>query len=241
VDRRWHRPSARAVLLTLFGLAFFVALAVWQLERAAEKERLFAAFATAADQAPVTLDAARKAGDPIPYPRVHVRGHYDTAHTYALVDQSHDGAVGSIAFAIFEPADGSVPILVDRGFIAPKERGEDPTIPPPPAGEVEISALYAPPPGSGIRLGGNALPRQKDWPKTSIYLDVGEVAADAGRQLDPKILMLAPEPGSPFVREWRPNVFPPERHRGYAFTWFVLAAVTVGIFVGMHWRRESSP
>ena len=33
-------------------------------------------------------------------------------------------------------------------------------------------------------MGGNALPRQKAWPKESIYIDVGEIAADAGRPLD---------------------------------------------------------
>ena len=68
----------------------------------------------------------------------------------------------------------------------------------------------------------------------------GEIGADTGRRLDAKILLLAPEPGSGFVREWRPNVFPPERHRAYALTWFALAAVVVGVFIGMHWRKDST-
>ena len=67
-----------------------------------------------------------------------------------------------------------------------------------------------------------------------------DVGADIGRTLDAKILLLAPEKGSGFVREWRPDVFPPERHRGYAFTWFTLAAVVVIVFVGMHWRKDPS-
>ena len=240
MDRRWHRPRAFAVLLTLFGLAFFGALGFWQLDRAAQKERLFAAFAGAASQPPVTLEAARRMQASPRYPLVSVRGHYDAAHTYYLVDRTHDGKVGTIAYAIFEPADGSTPLLVDRGFVADDAHGHAANIPPPPDGELELSALYAPTPGSGLRMGGNALPRQKTWPKESIYLDVGEIAADTGRSLDAKILKLAPDPASGFVREWRPDVFPPERHRGYAFTWFTLAAIVAGVFVGMHWRKDPS-
>ena len=228
------------MLLTLFGLGFFSTLGFWQLDRAAEKERLFAAFADAAAQTPVTLEAARRMETTPRYPLVDVRGRYDTTHAYYLVDRTHDGKVGTIAYAIFEPADGSTPLLVDRGFVADDARGHSANIPPPPAGEQLLSALYAPPPGSGLRMGGNALPRQTTWPKESIYLDVSEIAADAGRPLDAKILLLAPDPASGFVREWRPDVFPPERHRGYAFTWFTLAAIVAGVFVGMHWRKDSS-
>ena len=238
MDRRWHRPRVFAVLLTAFGVAVFVALGVWQVDRAAQKERLFAAFADAGAQTPVTLAAARRESNPLRYPRVEVSGHYDAAHSYVLVDQTHDGQVGSVAYAIFEPADGGTPLLVNRGFVASKERGADPAVPPTPSGEQRLTALYAPAPGSGLHLGGNPLPRQNTWPKQSIYLDVGEIAADAGVGLDAKVLLLEPEPNSGFAREWQPNVFPPERHRAYAFTWFTLAAVVVVVFVGMHWRKE---
>lgn len=240
MDRRWHRPSLFACALALFGVVAFGALGIWQIDRAAQKERLFAAFADAGAQAPTRLEAARRAGDVLPYPLVKVRGSYDVAHAYVLVDQTHDGEVGSVAYAIFAPADGSTPLLVNRGFVAPKERGAEPDVPPPPSGEQAITALYAPPPGSGLHLGGDALPRQTHWPKQSIYLDVGEIARDAGRTLDAKVLLLAPDPASGFVREWKPNVFPPERHRAYAFTWFTLAAVVAVVFVGLHWAKDAA-
>ena len=228
-------------MLAAFGVAFFSVLGIWQLDRAAQKEQLFAAFAGAGSQTPVALDEARRiAPGAGRYPLVSVRGRFDAAHGYVLDDQVRDGAVGSIAYAVFEPADGSTPLLVDRGFVAGRVRGERPAIPPLPEGDRQLLALYAPPPGSGLRLGGNPLPRQKTWPKQSIYLDVGEVSADLGRTLDARILLLAPEQGSGFVREWRPDVFPPERHRAYAFTWFTLASIVAGVFVGMHWRKEST-
>jgi len=239
VDRRWHRPGVFALLLTLFGIAAFATLGSWQVDRAAQKERLFAAFAGAGSQTPVALEEARRASADARYTLVSVRGRYDAEHSYVLDDQARGGKVGSIAYAVFEPADGSTPLLVNRGFIARDASGARPSVPPPPAGEQQLLALYAPPPGSGLHMGGNALPKQKTWPKQSIYLDIGEVGADLGRQLDAKVLLLAPEQGSGFVREWRPDVFPPERHRAYAFTWFTLAGVVLVVFIGMHWRKDS--
>jgi surfeit locus 1 family protein len=240
VHRRWHAPRPFAIVLVLAGLALFLTLARWQFHRAAEKDALFAAYAGAAEQTPVTLEAARRMSDATRFPLVAVRGRYDTAHTYSIDDQTRDGKVGSVAYAIFEPADGSTPVVVDRGFVAGRTRAQPAEIPALPADEQQITALYTAPPGIGLRLGGNALTRQTSWPKHSIYLDVSEVAADVGRTLDTNILKLAPEAGSGFIREWRPDVFPPERHRGYAFTWLTLAAVVVAVFVGMHWRKEPS-
>ena len=35
-------------------------------------------------------------------------------------------------------------------------------------------------------------------------------------------------------RVWRPNTFPPERHRGYAATWFGFALTSIIIFLLLH-------
>lgn len=238
--RRWYRPRAFAVALTLFGIALFTALGLWQLRRAHEKVELFAALAGAAQQAPVALAEARREASAGRYPRVQVGGRYDPLHAYVLDNQVQGGRTGVRVFGIFEPADGSTPLLVDRGFLARDARGQPSAIPLPPPGTQSVIALYAPPPGSGLRLGGNPLPRQATWPKTSIYIDLAEIAADLGHPLDPRMLRLAPEPGSVFGREWTPELLPPQRHLGYAATWFAFAALALVLFVIRHWRNEEN-
>lgn len=241
--RAWHRPAAPSVGAALAGIALFVALGGWQVRRAHEKIALFAAFDAAATQAPVDLAQARRAATASSYPLVRVAGHYDTLHAYVLDDQVRGSRAGVMVFDVFEPADGGPPLLANRGFLARGATGARPAIPPPPAGARTLTALYAPPPGAGLRMGGNALPRQDDWPKLVIYLDLDEVSADLGRRLDPRVLLLMPDEtgaAAPFVREWRPEVFPPARHYGYAFTWFTFAAVVAVVFVAMHWREEKA-
>jgi surfeit locus 1 family protein len=226
-------------VLTVAGIAAFTSLGRWQVGRAHEKEQLFAAFDASAKLAPIALDVARRDASAARYPLVDVRGRYDAGHAYVLDNQVRDGRPGVMVFDVFEPADGSTALLANRGFLARGERGGHPPIPPPPVGDQRLTALYAPPPGAGLKLGGNALPAQTTWPKLGIYLDLADVAADLGRCLDPRVLLLvADADATGFVREWRPEVFPPERHYGYAFTWFTFAVVVVATFVIVHWRTN---
>jgi cytochrome oxidase assembly protein ShyY1 len=240
VTRTWHRPSWFAILLAAVGLAFFLGLGSWQIDRAHQKERLFAAFAGAKDAPAMSLaDARRTPAAASRYPRVEVTGHYDATHGYLLDNRFHAGRIGVLAFAVFEPTDGSTPLLVARGWLGRDRDGQMPRVPPIPQGEQHLRGLYAPPPGSGLRL-GNALPDQSAWPKVVLYVDPAEIGADIGRTLDDRVLLLDAEAPSAFVRDWRPQVFPPARHYGYAFTWFAFALLTVGLFVGLHWRRRDA-
>ncbi|HOX72536.1 MAG TPA: SURF1 family protein, partial [Dokdonella sp.] len=61
--------------------------------------------------------------------------------------------------------------------------------------------------------------------------------ADLGRPIDTRVLLLDADAASGFVREWTPQILPPERHRGYAFQWFCFALASVVIFIVLHWRR----
>ena len=212
--RRWHVPGVPAVMLALLGIAVFFALGSWQIRRAHEKEALFAAFDAASAQQPVAFERAREVANATTYPLVEITGTYDADHAYVLDDQVRDGKAGVMLFDIFSPSAGGASLLVNRGFLARDARGAVPAIPPPPSGVRTLHALYAPPPGSGLRMGGNALPRQASWPKTTIYLDVAEVSADLGRALDPRVLLDTgnDDAAAGFVRQWRPEVFPPERH-----------------------------
>ena len=226
----------------LAGVAVFASLGSWQLRRAHEKEALFAAYAHAAEQAPVALAQARRDADAARWPLVEVEGTFDSAHAYVLDDQVRDGHAGVMLFGVFAPSAGGDALLVNRGFLPRGVRGELPPLPPPPAGVRRLRALYAPPPGAGIRLGGDALPKQTGWPKTTIYVDLGEIAADLGRALDRRVLLQAPTDADArgLVRTWKPEVFPPERHYGYAFTWFTFAGVVVATFAILHRRRPEA-
>lgn len=236
MSRSWHRPRAFAVALTLAGVAVFLALAMWQFRRAHEKDLLFDALAQATTQAPVSLEAARREASDGRYPVVRVEGRFDPRRQYLLDNQVRGARTGVMVYGVFEPAQGGPALLVNRGFLA-RDAAALPEPPPLPSSHVAISAIYAPPPGVGLRMGGNVLPRQSEWPKTVIYIDLGEIAADAARDLDARVLLqIGDDPR--FARDWTPAVFPPVRHLGYAWTWLTFALVAVATFLILHWRRR---
>ena len=237
--RRWRQPSAFAWILLLLGLAAFLGLARWQWGRAQEKERLLASYAAAAT-APLrqyaTLPAALSAEE---YPRIAASGSYVDGRGYWLDQQIHAGRVGRRALAVFRPSGDGRLLLVDLGWVAAPVGAPAPVWPPLPAGEVELRGIYAPPPGGGLRVGGDALARQARWPKLTLFLDMAAVAADLHAAVAPRLLLLDADPASGLVREWTPAVMPPEKHRGYALQWFSFAVAAVVIFIVLHWRKSN--
>lgn len=234
--RVWHWPSLFAWLLTLAGVVVFCMLGIWQLDRKAEKEKFLTAFAEAPKSAPVELATVVDIADDARYPHVHATGHFIADRGYLFDEQFHDGNPGVRVVAAFDTGSTRL-LLVDRGWVAWNHApGTQPTMPPLPS-QRDISGIYAPYPGGGIRVGGDPLPSQTTWPKLTLHIDPAEISADLGRQVLPRILLSDPASSSGFVREWTPNVMPPERHAAYAFQWFALAAAAVVILIARHWRK----
>ncbi len=235
-----RRPSAFAVLLTIFGVAVFCVLGVWQLRRAVYKETVLARFHQAATAPVVSLPGALAGRRPNAYPHVKVAGTLEANRVYFLDDQRRQGRLGVMVFVPFLPAGSSRTLLVNLGFLA--KMGPDsldlPDLPPIPDHTVTLTGIYAPPPLPGLKLGGNALVREKTWPKLVTWIDPRAIAADLHTSVYPHILLLDPDPDSAYLRSWTANVMPPARHRAYALQWFTFAAAAIVIFFVLHRVRH---
>ncbi|MGH8114235.1 MAG: SURF1 family protein [Rhodanobacteraceae bacterium] len=233
---RIRRPSFFAVLLTIFGIAVFCVLGVWQLDRAAYKETVLARFHHAAAAPFVSLAQAvsdTRSGD---YPHVKVTGRFDGKRAYFLDDQMRAGRLGVMVFVPFLPEGSMHALLVNLGFL--QKMGADstslPDLPPIPDHDITLAGIYAPPPLPGLKLGGNPLIRQKTWPKLVTWIDPREIAADLHRTVYPHVLLLDPDPHSAYLRIWTANVMLPARHRAYALQWFSFAIAAIVMFFVLH-------
>lgn len=241
---KWlRRPSWFALLLTAVSALLFIRLGVWQLHRADEKEQILRRYATAETAAPRDF-AAVASNPPIDaFARVNVQGSYLADRIYLLDNPKHDQRGGVEVYAPFRPRNGDRLLLVDLGFLPGNGTHQAPQLPPLPTGPLELHGLYVPAPGVGFEMGGNALALQKSWPKTTVYLELPQVAADLGATLYPQVLALDAEPASIYVREHTIDFssMPPARHRAYAFQWFTFAVAVVVILLVLHRRRPSRP
>jgi cytochrome oxidase assembly protein ShyY1 len=239
--RRWRRASWLAIALTFIGIVVSVRLGVWQLDRAGQAQALLDAFAGAATATPEDFSTVNTNPPADRFPKVRVRGHFLADRGWWRDEQLNGGRVGVEAYAAFA-ADGSdALLLVDRGWSAWSHvPGTQPSMPAAPQGEVELTGMYAPFPASGLRLGGSVLPKQSAWPKLTLAIDREEIAADLGRPLLPRVLLLDADAASGFERTWTPALMPPERHRAYAFQWFAFALAALVAFVVLHWKKVDS-
>jgi surfeit locus 1 family protein len=237
-----RRPSWWSVLLTLVGALLCVRLGIWQLHRADYKDELLRRYAAAASAPWQDFDAI--AGNPPEnaYPRVRVQGRYLTDRIYLLDNPNHDDIGGVEVFVPFETRDRDRLLLVDLGFLRGNGTDQTPQLPPLSADSVTLQGLYEPPPGKGFEMGGNALTQQTHWPKTTIYLDMQQVAIDLGRALYPRTLALDADPAAIYTRVHTLDLssMPPARHRAYAFQWFTFALAAVVIFLVLH-RKKRRP
>ena len=216
-------------------------LGVWQLHPADFKEALLRRYAASAS-AP-RQDFAKVAETPPAdgFPRVQVDGRYLVDRLYLLDNPQHDERGGVEVFAPFVVRDQAQPVLlVDLGFLPGNGTAQVPQLPPLPTGAVSLEGLYVPPPPLGFEMGGDALARQTQWPKSSIFLDPQAVARDLGRPLYPRVLALDADPASIYVRVHTLDFssMPPARHRAYAFQWFSFAIAAVVILLALNRRRK---
>ncbi len=251
----FFRPHYASVCLLALGLAFFISLGNWQLGRARFKEALYASFVQSNNTSGVSLAAALAKWPEQSYVRTEISGKFIPGKTVLLDSQTAKGRIGVQVFQAFQSDDGMA-VLVALGFMPiPPDRSSFPS-PNTPRGQQVLKGLLAAPPASGIKLAEiGAAPDTSSWLVTRI--EPPTFSTYFGTPLPTPVLLLdaatalensAPEGALAGVnatidvlqlpRAWRPNTFPPERHRGYAATWFGFALTAVIIFLLLHRDRK---
>jgi len=220
-------PTAAGVLL----VALFTALAGWQLERAAEKKELEALFANTDE--PVALADTR---NPALYQPVRATGRYLPDRQVLIDNVIRNRQVGYYVITPFKTAGDGRLLLVNRGWIAREEHGEDlPDV------DVDDDTRH-------IVARAGRLPRVAirsaepfagagDWPRVATWPALADVEEQLGRELAEPVLLLAAGEADGYRRDWQPAGSGPSMHYGYAFQWGALA-VTVLVILGWHWRKR---
>ena len=230
---------ARALLVglaTLVGVALTLALGRWQLQRAAYKEDLAAQMQVRAALPPLPQDALVALG-PETLPgyaqrRTVLRGVWLPQYTVALDNRQMLDKQG---FFILTPlqldAAGTV-VLVQRGWLPRNFLQRDALLPfETPTAPVEVAGTIALAPArlyefDAVARGGI---RQN--------LDIAHFRTEAGLALKDFMLVQQGPASEGLLRAWSAPNLGVERHYGYAFQWFSLAALIAGLYFWFQWLR----
>ncbi len=212
--------------LTLTAFAILINLSWWQLSRASEKtqqlQRL-AALQTAGALTPAqlaTLEPAVIDGAPL-----SGEARWLAPYSWLLDNQIVEGQVG---YDVIVPvqADGvNQLLLVNLGWVAGgRDRSRLPLIDIPE--RIRLEGLLRTE-VSGLMLLGQNAEETGSWPMRIQQVDYDELARISGLNLLP--VLLYQQQNTEFISHYQPVVLPPEKHRGYALQWFLLAVAVVGV------------
>lgn len=223
--------SLRFWVLTLAALVVAGgtwSLGQWQLRRADQKETLQAAI-EAQNKLPAldesALAATKNIADDM-HRTVAVRGQWLAQQTVYLDNRPMSGKTG---FWVVTPlalqGTGQV-ILVDRGW-APRNFMDRTVLPEvtTPAGVVTVTGRIAPPPSKLYAFKG------LDTGRLRQNIDLEGFRLETGLPLLPVSILQTGGPSEGLLREWAAPNLGVEKHYGYAFQWFGLCALGVGLYL----------
>jgi surfeit locus 1 family protein len=241
IANREFAPRLWTVLLTAAGMAIFLSLGSWQLERAREKQAMVDAFRQGTESS-VTLGPG-VAFDALPrYQHVRTMGQYEPERQ-VLIDNMPSKA-GKPGYRVLTPLrrEGSERLLlVDRGWVPlgpSREALPDVAVA---AGARAVQGRLDTLPAPGVRVGEAGTAGDTKWPRVLNFPRHEDLERVLGTPVEERILLLDPAAPDGFERVWRPAMrFGPERHLGYAVQWFAFALVALVIFIALSLRRIDS-
>ncbi|MFE8647207.1 SURF1 family protein [Sphingomonas sp. NCPPB 2930] len=235
-----------ATVAAVAGIAVTVSLGNWQLSRAAQKEAIHDAIAQR--RAEPVLDGRSLTALPLPLPdasseaaagaadrealvyrRIALRGTWLPRHTVYLDNRQMDGRPG---FFVLTPLliDPGTAVVVQRGWV-PRDFQDRTRLPPveTPAGTVEIEGRIAEAPSKLFSFAGGE-PGQGSS-RIRQNLDLADYRDETGLPLVSLSVLQTGAPGEGLQRRWPEIASGVEKHYGYAFQWFGLAALIAILYV----------
>ncbi|MEP7057206.1 MAG: SURF1 family protein [Caldimonas sp.] len=227
-----RRRSGWVLLATVVGVAATLRLGFWQLDRAAQKIAIQTRIDArrtlpVVDAAGLASTADTAAGQH--YRRAALRGSWLADRTVFLDNRQMHGVPGFYVVTPLRLEGRSEAVLVQRGWVARSftDRSALPPIPTP-AGPMQIEGLIAPPPSRLYDFAPAASgPIRQN-------LDLDAYAREARTPLLPLSVLQSESPataGDGMRREWPLPALDFQKHYGYAFQWFALAALMTGLYV----------
>jgi cytochrome oxidase assembly protein ShyY1 len=178
------------------------------------------------------------AAEPLEYRRVKVTGQFVGSYPVYMNNRPQDGRAGFYLIMPLKVAGSDTHVLVARGWL-PRDRADAARIAPyaTPAGTVTVDGIAKASMGHIMQL-GTAEPVKPGAIVQNI--DPAQFAAASGLKVQPFFIEQRGPGADGLVRNWPAPSLGVEKHQGYAFQWYALAAMALLFFVITGFRRGTN-
>jgi cytochrome oxidase assembly protein ShyY1 len=227
---RWI-PFIASLLVAALGAS----LGTWQVSRAHEKEAIEAKLQARSAAPPVSLNAGNQDVAQIEFRRATARGLFVRDWPLYLDNRPYNGAAGFYVLMPFRLEGSGHTIMVARGWVQ-RDPGDRTKLPPlrTPEGVIEIQGMVKRDAGHILQLGAQSPPQPGAIMQN---LEFAAFKAASGMTLEALVLEQTSDSDDGLVRDWPRPSTGLERHWGYAFQWYALAATAIIFFIVTGFRR----
>lgn len=245
IGKREFKPGLIPTVLYLLLLPGLLSLGFWQLDRAAEKQKLrdLRKTQTQTGQLHFRGDPGQNLQDLL-YRKIEIQGKFDLDHQFLLHNQTYKGMPGYLVYAPFHLKDSASVILVTRGWMPLK--GDLQSVPalPGDSGVMSVHGMVEKTPSVGYKTASPDAGKM-GWPRALSYLDMEWVSKQLGVRLEPYTVFQENGAAYGMVRDWKTfahnaEAMPPEKHTSYAVQWFALAITLTVIFIVVNLKKAGS-
>ncbi|MBU2907946.1 SURF1 family protein [Vibrio splendidus] len=243
-----------AVVLTVVSVGILIKLGLWQLERGNEKLRYEQQLSERAQQSPRSLDSvisewkdsriqAQGASEQLSLNGLKVDVELETPSGLVVLldNQVNQGAVGYVIYMLgevrFKDENESLvaekQLLIDLGFVAASnDRRELP----------QLGNITLPTNMSGrlytrlVNPLSHELGLENTTPKRIQNINIIALSEYTGQDVLPFVFQPQSLESWPYELLWRPTAMKSEKHFGYSFQWFVMAAVLLFLMLLIGYR-----
>ncbi len=237
-----------AVVLTLVSVGILIKLGLWQLDRGNEKLRYEQQLSQRATQSSRPLDTVISEwreesvrtqqslnSSTLNGLKADVQLVKTSDLVFLLDNQINQGTVGYVIYMLGEVQiqDGRKQLLIDLGFVAASnDRRELP----------HIGHITLPTNMSGRLYTRSANPLSQELglentaPKRIQNINIEALSKYTGQEMLPFIFQPQSLDSWPYEMLWRPTAMKSEKHFGYSFQWFVMAAVVLSLMLLICYR-----
>ncbi len=231
---RFQRPGLWPTLAAVAGIALTLALGNWQLGRGLDKTALAQRIQSTDRSAPIALSGAEVKIDDVAWHRVEVHGRFEPKYAVFIDNRVLRGVVGYHVVTPLRIADSNRYVLVNRGWVeGTKTRGTLPQIATPPD-TLRIIGLATVPSTRYLEL-STQVAEGNVWQN----LTLERYRAAIPIALQPVVVRQENDLGDGLKREWDAPDLGIEKHYGYAFQWFALAATILVFYLVVYVRKRA--
>lgn len=233
-------PSLRvrwaAALPFALAIPVFVALGLWQLDRADQKHLLAQELEQRTALPPAVLGALLVDAEAMRFRRIEAVGSFEPARQILIENRRQAGRSGFHVITPLRIAGSATRVLVNRGWI-PADAGGQPAEASVPSGQVRVSGEgYLPSPPAIVLGDGDAAAWGTRWP----YLTVPLFAGGVDYPVQPIVILQDPADPHGFERAWTREPPKDGMHLGYAIQWFAFALIALVLAVRLGLTRRGA-